>query len=182
MITRRIGRILAMCIALMFLAVGIEAQQTVYKWVDEDGVVHFGQSPPAGVEAERITTAAAPQAVPQQAPASAAPVSEPADAPRPEEPPAAPEPVAATTSIADMTLAELDQRCEAAREAKIAPLRVAEIERCKAEPRNDPAFCERHNADFGEGGRNVNGTMRPRMFDDLPACVEAQQERNRRPR
>lgn len=80
--------------------------------------------------------------------------------------------------VADMTLAQLDQRCEAAREARIAPLREAEIENCKAQPKNDPEFCDRHNADFGDGGRNVNGSVRPRMFDDLPEWVEALQERN----
>ena len=80
-----------------------------------------------------------------------------------------------------MTQAELDARCEAAREAKIAPLREAEIENCKADRRNDPAFCESFNADFGEGGRTVTGALRPRMFDDLPECVEALEMRNRRP-
>ena len=165
---------------LVLLAGGATAQQTVYKWVDEDGVVHFGESAPAGVEAERITTTAAPQTVPSPAPSRAARVARPPEAPQSEKPPVAAKPVAATTPVADMTLAELDQRCEDAREAKIAPMRAAEIERCKAQPRNDPAFCERFNADFGEGGRNVNGTIRPRMFDDLPECVEALQERHRR--
>ncbi len=180
MITHGIGRVLAICIALMFLAVGANAQQTVYKWVDDEGVVHFGESPPEGVEAERITTTPAPQAFPQQAPSATAQVATPSNAPRPEEPPVAAKPVAAATPIADLTLAELDQRCDIAREAKIAPLRAAEVDRCKAQPRSDPAFCETHNADFGDGGRTVNGTIRPRMFDDLPECVEALQERNRR--
>jgi hypothetical protein len=64
----------------------------------------------------------------------------------------------------------------------IAPLRTAEIEKCKQDKREDPAFCEQFNADFGEGGRTVSGTMRPRMFDDLPQCVEAMEEINRRKR
>jgi hypothetical protein len=84
--------------------------------------------------------------------------------------------------ISEMSLEELDARCDAAREEKIAPLREAEIAKCQADMRNDPAFCERFNADFGEGGRTVTGSIRPRMFDDLPECVEALQERNRRPR
>ena len=95
-------------------------------------------------------------------------------------PPVESAPAAPPTPVSEMSLAELDQRCEVAREAKIAPLRAAEIERCKSQPRSDPAWCERHNADFGDGGRNVNGTFRPRMFNDLPECVEAMQERNRR--
>jgi hypothetical protein len=64
----------------------------------------------------------------------------------------------------------------------IAPLRTAEIAECKASKRNDPAWCERFNADFGEGGRNINGSVRPRMFDDLPECVDALRERNGRGR
>jgi len=161
--------------------VGATAQQTVYKWVGEDGVVHFGESPPEGVEAERITTDTPPPSPPPlPAPTAAesgveAPVSA-----QTAEPATTTVPVVVSTPLAGMTLAELDGRCEEAREAKIAPLRDAEIEHCKAQPRSDPAFCESHNADFGDGGRTVSGTIRPRMFDNLPACVEALQERNRR--
>ena len=157
------------------------SQQTVYKWTDEDGVVHFGEQPPAGVDAERITTAAGPERPPPApAPAMAMPeaeADEPAVNPRDD-----PVPAAEVTSVADLSLQELDARCERAREAKIAPLRAAEIESCKRDTRNDPAWCESFNADFGEGGRTVTGAIRPRMFDDLPECVEALDERNRRGR
>jgi hypothetical protein len=64
----------------------------------------------------------------------------------------------------------------------IAPLREAEIAKCKQDKREDPVFCERFNADFGEGGRTVSGGIRPRMFDDLPECMDALAETNRRPR
>ena len=79
-----------------------------------------------------------------------------------------------------MSQQELDARCDRAREAKIAPLREAEIESCKQDRRNDPDWCESFNADFGEGGRTVTGAVRPRMFDDLPECVEALNQRNSR--
>ena len=82
--------------------------------------------------------------------------------------------------IANMSLADLDLRCEDAREKMIAPLREAEIAKCKQDRTNDPAWCERFNADYGDGGRTVSGSIRPRMFDDLPECVDAMQERNRR--
>ena len=36
------------------------------------------------------------------------------------------------------------------------------------------------NADFGDGGRTVSGSIRPRMFDDLPECVEAMEATRRR--
>ena len=179
--TRRISLIIALCIASAFLMVGVNAQQTVYKWVDEDGVVHFGESPPEGVEAERITTDASPPSPPPRpAPTAADSGTEATVSAQTAEPATTTVPIAVSTPIADMTLAELDSRCEEAREAKIAPLREVEIEHCKSQPRNDPAFCESHNADFGDGGRTVSGTIRPRMFDDLPECVEALQERNRR--
>jgi hypothetical protein len=181
MTTRRIGRVLAICIALMCLAVGANAQQTVYKWVDEEGVVHFGEAPPDGIEAERFTTDTPPPAPPPR-PTSTVPESG-AETPASSQPArqqAVTVPTAVATPLADMTLAELDRRCDQAREAKIAPLREAEIAHCKAQPRSDPAFCESHNADFGDGGRTMNGGIRPRMFGDLPACVDALQERNRR--
>jgi len=70
-------------------------------------------------------------------------------------------------------LANLDAQCEAAREAKIKPLRAAEIAKCKADSHNDPEYCERYWRDYGNASRRANGTMTPRMFDDLPECVAA---------
>jgi hypothetical protein len=67
----------------------------------------------------------------------------------------------------------LEQKCEAAREAKLKPLREAEIARCKAEKRNDDEYCERFFRDFGDASRNANGTTKTRMFQDLPECVTA---------
>ena len=80
----------------------------------------------------------------------------------------------------EASLEELDRRCEAAREEKIAPLREAEIARCKADKRNDPAYCERFWADYGESRRTPDGNFIPRMFHDLPECVTAERERRRR--
>jgi hypothetical protein len=48
-----------------------------------------------------------------------------------------------------------------------------EIARCKADAHNDPAYCERYWKDYGNAVRRPDGTMTPRMFDDLPACVAA---------
>ncbi len=74
---------------------------------------------------------------------------------------------------ADETSIEtLRQRCEAAREAKIAPLRAAAIEDCVNNEKKDPAYCERFYADFGAGGRTAAGAARERMFNDLPECLE----------
>ena len=89
-------------------------------------------------------------------------------------------PLVEKTDITQMSLDDLDRRCEDARDKKIAPLREGEIASCKQEKRTDPNWCESFYADYGDGGRTKNGSIRPRMFDDLPECVDAQQERNRR--
>ena len=172
-----------MLLAWMLVSASVSAQQVVYKWTDEDGVVHFGESPPAGVQAERIVTSPAPTApaapVPAQAPrAESAP--ETVAVPQENAPPLATKPV--ETPISEMSLAELDARCEAEREKLIAPLRQAEIERCQAQPRTDPQACVRMNADFGEPVRTTSGSMTPRMFHDIPPCLDAHNERLRRPR
>jgi AraC-like DNA-binding protein len=44
---------------------------------------------------------------------------------------------------------------------------------CKADPNNDPGYCERFWKDYGNSMRGANGGTIPRMFDDLPICVAA---------
>jgi hypothetical protein len=73
----------------------------------------------------------------------------------------------------------LTKACEDAREAKLKPLRDAEIARCNAEARNEPGYCERYWSDYGNAKRLPNGTMQPRMFDDLPECVAAEEARRK---
>ena len=89
-------------------------------------------------------------------------------------------PIAEKVDITTMSLEALDRRCEDAREQKIAPLRAAEIAKCKEEGEKDPAWCERYFADYGAGGRTLQGNYRPPMFNDLPECLEALEERRRR--
>jgi hypothetical protein len=169
---------------LMTVGVAAGAQQTVYKWTDEEGVVHFGDAPPDAsetAEVETLTTSKAPTAPAEvwsssSTPAPARPVNnagaKPAQLPAPV--------FAEELDLTTMSLRDLDQRCEDAREIKIAPLQSAEIAKCQQDKQNDPAWCERFNADFGDAARTMSGTMRPRMFDDLPQCVDALRERNRR--
>lgn len=45
----------ALLLALSAPAIG----QTIYRWVDREGVVHFGAQPPKGVEATLVSTAGA---------------------------------------------------------------------------------------------------------------------------
>ena len=174
-------RIITLGIVLACAAISSQAQQTVHTWTDEAGVVHFSDTPPdESIESTTVEIAPA-QAI---VPIVVAPVKTPAatktkTAAKTKK--KAPPPVE-TVDISEMSLAELDQRCDDAREKKIAPLREAEIENCKQDKRRDPASCERINSDFGESGRTVTGSIRPRMFDDLPECVHALKKRNRRPR
>jgi hypothetical protein len=70
-------------------------------------------------------------------------------------------------------VAALEARCEAEREAKIKPLRDAEIAKCKTDQNNDPAYCERFWRDYGNSVRTAHGGTVPRMFGDLPTCVAA---------
>jgi hypothetical protein len=74
-------------------------------------------------------------------------------------------------------VAALEARCEAAREARIKPLREGEIAKCKASRPEDPDYCTRYWSDYGNAKRQPNGTMSPRMFDDLPECVAAAKAR-----
>jgi hypothetical protein len=70
-------------------------------------------------------------------------------------------------------VAALEAKCEAEREAKIKPLRDAEIANCKADKNNDPGYCERYFKDYGSTRRGATGGTIPRMFWDLPTCVAA---------
>jgi hypothetical protein len=180
-----VGIVLAICLS------STQAQQEVYKWVDQDGVVHFSETPPSeadlvGTDGEVGSRTFAPTEPP---PATTQPIDRtPAPAPAKtivqaeEEPPVAATQAAVEVNIADMSLSELGRRCDVAREKVIAPMREAEIASCKEQKRNDPDWCERFNADYGEGGRTVSGSIRPRMFDDLPECVDHMNESNRRGR
>jgi len=80
----------------------------------------------------------------------------------------------------DASLTSLKKRCEAAREAKIAPLRAAAIEECVNKEKKDRASCERFYSDYGNGGRTAGGAAKQRMFNELPECLELYEaEKNR---
>ena len=70
-------------------------------------------------------------------------------------------------------VAALEAQCEQEREAKIKPLREAEIAKCKADSHNEPGYCERYWSTYGNAVRRPNGSLSSRMFDDLPICVVA---------
>jgi len=171
-------------IGLLAAPASVYAQQKVYKWVDEEGVVHFSEEPPGEspeAEVETFTTDPAPPYVP---PAQTTIKSPSASETHVENQSAQPEtqtpPPVREIDITAMSLADLDHRCEDAREKKIAPLRAAEIAKCIETETGDQAWCETFWADYGDPTRTVSGTLTPRLFHDLPECVEALDERHRR--
>ncbi len=184
MFNRKRAWILALGIILMVVGANVDAQQTVYKWVDKDGVVHFSDEPPVQSEAAKMETITTAKPQPYEPPAQpavklrAAP-EEPVEKRSTELKTDTPPPIE-QIDIKEMSLTDLDRRCEDAREVKIAPLREAEIAKCKKQDPDYPARCERFYADYGDGGRTVSGGFRPSMFHDLPECIEADQERRDR--
>ena len=184
MSTRNGIGVFALGIIVTVVCASVHAQQEVYKWVDEDGVVHFSEEPPVespDVEVETLTTDPAPPYVP---PAQTTIKSQSAAETDVENQTAQPEiqtpsPVK-KIDISEMSLADLDRRCENAREERIAPLRETEIKNCVQTETGDQAWCETFWADYGDPRRTASGMLTPRLFHDLPECVEALDERHRR--
>ena len=98
------------------------AEQTVYRWIDENGVIHLSDEPPEGVEAEEIAVSdLQPKVSDDKDPASKPMMQARVPLPTPKEIP-----------FGDMSLTELDAGCDEAREA----------ERCKSEDGADSSDCE----------------------------------------
>ena len=167
-------------ICLCALGHTLEAE-VIYKWVDDQGVPHYSNSVPEGISNYETLGVEPAPAIPSEV-VTAPPPKQPGGSAASETIPSAPlqpETEQSTSEFAQLSVAELEQRCEGAREQLIAPLRAAEIERCQADPDNDPAWCQRYFADFGDAARQPDGVMGPRLFDDLPECLAAEQARAR---
>ena len=171
-------------IGLLAAPASVYAQQKVYKWVDEEGVVHFSEEPPVEspkAEVEVFATDPAPTYVP---PARTTIKSPSAAETHIESQSAQPEiqkhPLVKQIDITEMSLADLDRRCKVAREKIIAPLRKAEIAKCIQTGTGDQRWCDVFWADYGDAQRTKSGVIIPRQFNDIPECVEALDERHRR--
>ena len=70
--------------------------------------------------------------------------------------------------------AELDRRCEAARDVKLAPIRADIYTECLEKKQGDEPYCRRY-AD-GYNGSRIGGSPR---FYELPECEAAFKFRNR---
>ena len=184
MLTKIGGRVFALGIILTVFCASVYAQQTVYKWVDEEGIVHFGEQPPSKspkVEVEVFTTDPAPPYVPAAQATINSPSASDADVQKkPAQPDIQKSPLVKEVDIAELSLADLDRRCEDAREERIAPLREAEIAKCLQTETGDQAWCENFWANYGDPIRTVSGALTPRLFHDLPECTVAWEEQNRR--
>ena len=91
-------------------------------------------------------------------------------------------PLASGVALAgEPSLEQLWQRCEAAREVRLAPLREQAIQDCVTRPRSTRtrAQCEEFYRDFGQGGGTVGGGFRAPMFIDVPECQEYFAEQDR---
>jgi hypothetical protein len=180
----RIGILIILGFILTITFASTYAQQTVYKWVDEDGVVHFDEEPPKAspdVKVTVITTDPSPPPVPRAATTVESPPPATAKPEKQSKQMATELPsLAGKVDITETSLQELDRRCEDAREAMIAPLREAEIVNCIQTGTGDQAWCETFWADYGAPVRTKSGSFTPGLFYDLPECVDAWNERNRR--
>jgi len=186
MLTKNGRGFFALGILLTVVCASVYAQQTVYKWVDDEGVVHYGEAPPgesSEVEVEVITTDPAPRYVPPAQTTIKSPSPSPSETDI-EDQSAQPEiqkrPPVKEIDITEMSLADLDRRCEEVREERIAPLREAEIAKCIQTGTGDQAWCGAFWADYGDSQRTASGGIIPRLFHDLPECTEAWEERNQR--
>ena len=182
--TKNRSGVFALGIILTVVCASAFAQQTVYKWVDEEGVVHFGEKPPgesAEVQVDVITTDPAPRYVPPAQTTIKSPsVSKTDVANQSAQPETQIRSPVQKIDITQMSLTDLDRRCEDAREKRIAPLREDEIVNCVQTETGDQAWCETFWADYGDPTRTVSGALTPRLFHDIPECTEAWEERNRR--
>src|SRR5262249_5721379 len=74
--------------------------------------------------------------------------------------------------------ADLDQKCEAARQKKLAPLRAQKVDACVKVERRSRDECEADFAEYGNTRSKAGGGAVGGMFYDLPECVAATAARN----
>ena len=71
-------------------------------------------------------------------------------------------------------VAALDKKCEAARQAKLAPIRARKVDQCvRHGGRPHAASCETFYSTYGNNSNHANGSVVRGRFYDLPQCVAA---------
>lgn len=76
-------------------------------------------------------------------------------------------------------LDELDRKCEAARAAKLAPIRAELIDKCVRNDKRPRADCESEYANYGNTHHLAGGKAAAGLFYDLPECVAAFEARQK---
>ncbi len=66
-----------------------------------------------------------------------------------------------------------NQRCEAARQQRLAPIRAQKIAQCRRSASPPTAGCETFYSTYGNNSNHANGSVIRGRFYDLPACVKA---------
>lgn len=89
-------------------------------------------------------------------------------------------PVAFAQSDAELKrLDELDRRCEAARAAKLTPIRAELIDKCVRIDQRPREACENEFAHYGDTKGTAQGKAVAGLFYDLPECVAAFEARQK---
>lgn len=69
-------------------------------------------------------------------------------------------------------LEALGKKCQAARTAKLAPIRAKLVDKCVKEERRPRAECEVEISTYGENQSTASGRgVKPGLFYDLPECL-----------
>lgn len=76
-------------------------------------------------------------------------------------------------------LDELDRKCEAARAAKLAPIRAELIDKCVRIDKRAREACENEFANYGDTKGTAQGKAVAGLFYDLPECVAAFEARQK---
>lgn len=176
-------------VVIFILSIAVTMGAEIYKWIDSDGDIHYSDSPPNEQKSEKLQVMPGPgeeeiEKAQQQADHLIKETEEPRKKesdPQNNNPKEEDLPEIDVEPKEPLSLEELDQRCEDAREEKIAPLREAAIQECVVKKRRASdglEYCKRFHKDFGEGFviYNPQGQRtgaQARMFADLPECTEA---------
>lgn len=75
-------------------------------------------------------------------------------------------------ALDDDDVAALSEKCEAAREVALAPIREQRAQKCIEQQLRSPDHCRRYYRTYGNVSAGPAGSPRPGYFYDLPECVE----------
>ena len=82
-------------------------------------------------------------------------------------------PTSAAESITIEQVHALDQQCEAARTARLEPIRARKVEQCVAQEKSSREECATFFSTYGNNSSRVRGGVVRGQFYDLPQCVTA---------